>query len=110
MKGDTMDLGHTGARVIVTGGAANIGRGIAHRFAAEGAKVLVVDIDGAQAETVRRELLELGAQDSDALAVDLTSEGAGTRVATHAVERWGGIDVLVNNAGWSEPGFLTDQT
>jgi len=105
-----MDLGHAGARVIVTGGAANIGRGIAHRFAAEGARVLVVDIDGAQAETVRRELLELGAQDADALAVDLTAEGAGTRVASHTVDRWGGIDVLVNNAGWSEPGFLTDQT
>ncbi|HTK65433.1 MAG TPA: SDR family oxidoreductase [Pseudonocardia sp.] len=105
-----MDLGHAGARVIVTGGAANIGRGIAHRFAAEGAKVLVVDIDGAQAETVRRELLELGAQDADALAIDLTAEGAGTEVASRAAQRWGGIDVLVNNAGWSEPGFFTDQT
>jgi NAD(P)-dependent dehydrogenase (short-subunit alcohol dehydrogenase family) len=105
-----MDLGHAGARVIVTGGAANIGRGIAHRFAAEGARVLVVDVDGPQADTVRRELLELGAQDADALAIDLTGEGAGNAVASHAVERWGGIDVLVNNAGWSEPGFFTDQT
>jgi NAD(P)-dependent dehydrogenase (short-subunit alcohol dehydrogenase family) len=105
-----MDLGHAGARVIVTGGAANIGRGIAHRFAAEGARVLVVDVDGAQAETVRRELLDLGAPDAQALTQDLTAEGAGARVAATAQEHWGGVDVLVNNAGWSEPGFFTEQT
>jgi 2-hydroxycyclohexanecarboxyl-CoA dehydrogenase len=105
-----MNLGHAGSRVIVTGGAANIGRGIAHRFAGEGARVLVVDLDGGRAATVRRELLGLGAQDADELAVDLTAEGAGNQVAQRAVQRWGGIDVLVNNAGWSQPGFLTDQT
>jgi NAD(P)-dependent dehydrogenase (short-subunit alcohol dehydrogenase family) len=105
-----MDLGHAGARVIVTGGAANIGRGIAHRFAAEGARVLVVDRDAPQAETVRRELLDLGAQDADALPIDLTTDGAGSAVAGRAVERWGGVDVLVNNAGWSEPGFFAEQT
>src|ERR1700744_3472314 len=47
---DRMDLGHRDARVVVTGGGANIGRGIALGFAAEGARVLVADIDGPQAE------------------------------------------------------------
>ncbi len=105
-----MDLGHAGARVIVTGGAANIGRGIAQCFAREGARVLVVDVDGEQAGRVGRELLELGAADTEVLALDLTTDGAGSQVADRAVQRWGGIDVLVNNAGWSEPGFFTDQT
>lgn len=105
-----MDLGHAGARVVVTGGAANIGRGIAHGFAREGSRVLIVDRDAEQAEEVRRELLDLGAQGADVLAVDLTADGAGARVAGRAVEAWGGVDVLVNNAGWSEPGWFAEQT
>ncbi|MFC5995010.1 SDR family NAD(P)-dependent oxidoreductase [Pseudonocardia hispaniensis] len=105
-----MDLGHAGARVVVTGAAANIGRGIAHVFAREGARVLVVDIDGERAERVAGELRELGAPDSAALALDLTSAGAGGRVVGRTLEAWGGIDVLVNNAGWSRPGWFTEQT
>jgi NAD(P)-dependent dehydrogenase (short-subunit alcohol dehydrogenase family) len=105
-----MDLGHTGARVIVTGGGANIGRGIAHQFAREGARVLVVDIDGEQAGRVAEELRALGAPDAAALALDLTAEGAGQAVVGHTVETWGGIDVLVNNAGWSRPGWFAEQT
>lgn len=105
-----MDLGHAGARVVVTGGGANIGRGIAHRFAAEGARVLVVDVDGDRADQVAAELRELGAADSGALAIDLTADGAGTAVTERVVDAWGGIDVLVNNAGWSEPGWFAEQT
>lgn len=105
-----MDLGHAGARVVVTGGAANIGRGIARGFAREGARVLVVDRDAEQAEAVVRELLDLGAPDAGALLLDLTVEGAGTRVAARAGDTWGGVDVLVNNAGWSEPGWFAEQT
>ena len=48
-----MDLGLAEARVVVTGGASNIGRGIVHSFAAEGARVVINDIDGPQAEQVR---------------------------------------------------------
>ena len=58
-----MDLGHRDARVIVTGGGANIGRGIVLGFAAEGARVLVADIDGAQAEAVAAEAMKTGAAD-----------------------------------------------
>jgi 2-hydroxycyclohexanecarboxyl-CoA dehydrogenase len=105
-----MDLGHRGARVIVTGAGANIGRGIAHVFAAEGARVLVVDVDGDAAERVATETGNSGATDAAALAIDLTTRGAGRRVADRCVELWGGVDVLVNNAGWSRPGWFTEQT
>jgi NAD(P)-dependent dehydrogenase (short-subunit alcohol dehydrogenase family) len=105
-----MDLGHAGARVVVTGAGANIGRGIAHVFAREGARVLVVDIDADQAERVAGELQGLGAKDAAALAVDLTAEGAGRAVTDRIVRLWGGIDVLVNNAGWSKPGWFAEQT
>lgn len=105
-----MDLGLTGARVIVTGAGANIGRGIAHVFSREGARVLVVDVDAEQARRVAAEATALGAADSGALAVDLTSQGAGRTVAQRSIDLWGGIDVLVNNAGWSRPGWFTEQT
>lgn len=105
-----MELGHADARVIVTGGGANIGRGIVHGFAREGARLLVVDIDGEQAERVAQESIDLGAADALALPLDLTAAGSGGVVVDRAVERWGGVDVLVNNAGWSEPGWFAQQT
>lgn len=104
-----MDLGLAGARVVVTGGGANIGRGIAHAFARENARVLVADIDGERAEQVCDELVKLGASDAVALACDLTAEGAGARLVERTTAEWGGIDTLVNNAGWSEPGWFTQQ-
>ena len=50
-----MDLGLADARVVVTGGASNIGRGIVHAFAAEGARIVINDIDVPQADKVRAE-------------------------------------------------------
>ena len=47
--------------MVVTGGASNIGRGIVHAFAAEGARIVINDIDAPQADKVRAEAKELGA-------------------------------------------------
>ncbi|TCK24535.1 SDR family NAD(P)-dependent oxidoreductase [Pseudonocardia endophytica] len=105
-----MDLGLAGARAVVTGAGANIGRGIAHVLAGEGARVLVVDIDAGQAERVAAEVRDLGAPDAGHLALDLTGDGAGARVVDAAEQAWGGVDMLVNNAGWSRPGWFTEQT
>jgi NAD(P)-dependent dehydrogenase (short-subunit alcohol dehydrogenase family) len=105
-----MDLGHADARVVVTGAGANIGRGIAHAFAREGARVLAVDIDGDAAERVRDELAGLGARQVEAHGIDLTVDGAGGEVVGRCLDLWDGLDVLVNNAGWSEPGWFTEQT
>lgn len=105
-----MDLGLAGARVIVTGGASNIGRGIVHGFAAEGARIVLADRDAEQAARVRDEALARGAEQVRSVVLDLTAEGAGQQVVADAVDAWGGVDVLVNNCGWSVPGFLTEQT
>ncbi len=105
-----MDLGLAGARVVVTGGASNIGRGIVHGFAREGARIVLADRDGEQAAKVHGEAESLGAADVRVVELDLTLDGAGARVVADAVDAWGGLDALVNNAGWSVPGFLTEQT
>ena len=105
-----MDLALSGARVLVTGGASNIGRGIVHGFAGEGARIVLADRDADQAGRVRAEALDRGAAEVRVVVLDLTTEGAGARVVGEAVDAWGGLDALVNNAGWSAPGFLTEQT
>ena len=105
-----MDLGLAEARVVVTGGASNIGRGIVHSFAAEGARVVINDIDRPQAEQVQAEAKELGACDVNVVIADLTIPGGAEAAVNAAQVAWGGLDVLVNNAGWSVPGFIATDT
>src|SRR4051812_1741167 len=83
---------------VVTGSASGFGRTTAARFAEEGANVLVVDLDpDGGAETVA--LVRRAGSDAELVVADVSSvEGAEHAVAT-AEERWGGVDVLVNNAG-----------
>jgi NAD(P)-dependent dehydrogenase (short-subunit alcohol dehydrogenase family) len=81
-----------GKVAIVTGGARGIGRAIADGLAAEGARIVVADLEGAD-EAAGRYPHGVG------LRVDVSSEADVERMATDAVERAGGIDVLVNNAG-----------
>ena len=90
-----MDLGLAGKAVIVTGGANNIGRGIALGFAAEGARVLIADIDE---ERARKVAAEAGG-DSVAQRTDVSSWDSTQAMAARAVELYGRIDVLVNCAG-----------
>lgn len=101
-----MDLGLKDARVIITGGASNIGRGIVHGFAREGSRIVLCDIDGDQAERVAKEAASLGAAEVLVAVGDLTVEGVAEAAVGQAVSAWGGVDVLVNNAGWSTPGFI----
>jgi NAD(P)-dependent dehydrogenase (short-subunit alcohol dehydrogenase family) len=105
-----MDLGLANARVLVTGGGSNIGRAIVHAFAAEGSRIVIADIDGNQAEKVRAEALERGAAGAEVSVGDLTLEGVAEQAVDAVVSGWGGIDVLVNNAGWSKGTFLVEDT
>ena len=105
-----MDLKLQNARVLVTGGGSNVGRGIVHGFAREQARVAICDIDGDQAEKVRAEALELGAADAEVIALDLTADGAAQNAVSTVLDKWGGIDALVNNAGWSDAEFFAKDT
>jgi NAD(P)-dependent dehydrogenase (short-subunit alcohol dehydrogenase family) len=96
-------------RAIVTGAAQGIGYAIAERLAEEGAAVVVADV---QAEAAGEAAESLAAVEAcpDALAVDcdVTSREDTRRLAERTVERFGGIDVLVNNAGIATHGGFLD--
>jgi rhamnulose-1-phosphate aldolase/alcohol dehydrogenase len=88
------------ARVaFVTGAGSGIGKAIAHRLAAEGACVVVADIDASSAEAVAR---ELGGPDvAVSLTADVTEESQVVDAFRRAVLAFGGVDLIVNNAGLS---------
>jgi 3-oxoacyl-[acyl-carrier protein] reductase len=81
---------------VVTGGAQGLGRAIAERFVAEGADVVIGDVD---LEAARRTASELGEDRVAAVRCDVTSEDQVAALVAAAVEGFGGLDVMVNNAG-----------
>ena len=83
---------------IVTGSASGFGRTTAERFAEEGARVVVADLDAEGGAATVADIERIGAEGVLVVADVSTSEGA-SAAAGAAVERFGGIDVLVNNAG-----------
>ncbi len=84
---------------FVTGAGSGIGKAIAHRLAAEGACVVVADIDGASAEAVAE---ELGGPDrAISVVADVTDEAQVIAAFERATLAFGGIDIVVNNAGLS---------
>jgi NAD(P)-dependent dehydrogenase (short-subunit alcohol dehydrogenase family) len=95
-----------GKVAVVTGGARGIGRVIGERYAAEGAKVAVADINLKEAETTAQGLGE------SALAVqlDVTRQESIDGLVSSVVERAGAIDILVNNAGIFGMGPLLEVT
>jgi NAD(P)-dependent dehydrogenase (short-subunit alcohol dehydrogenase family) len=83
---------------IVTGAGDGIGKGIVRRFAAEGARVLVAERDPASGRAVAESLSsELGAE-ARFVEADVSDKDAVQAMVTAAVEAWGTVDVLVNNA------------
>ena len=87
-----------GKSAIVTGGAGGIGRATSLAFAAEGARVAVVDLQLEAAEAVAAEIRAAGGE-AIALGADVSSEPDVERVVAAVVEAFGGVDVSFNNAG-----------
>lgn len=86
--------------VIVTGSGGGIGEGIAKRLAAEGASVIVNDINAAAGQKVVSEIIAAGGKASF-FAADVTKSEEVKALVNSAVERYGRLDVMVNNAGWT---------
>jgi 3-oxoacyl-[acyl-carrier protein] reductase len=84
--------------VIVTGAAAGIGRATARRFAQDGARIVAWDVSEAENHALSAELREAGG-DPVFARVDVTDAAAVEAAVASVVQRWGRIDVLVNNAG-----------
>jgi len=85
-----------GKVAIVTGGASGIGKGIAELFVAEGARVLIADLDN---DGIGAMVASLGHNYVDGAGVDVGDEEAVGRMVEQAVRRFGRLDVAVNNAG-----------
>jgi 3-hydroxybutyrate dehydrogenase len=84
---------------IVTGAARGIGEGIARRYVEEGAKVAIADLNLDGAKETAAKLSEMGPGEAMGLAMDVTNEDQVNIGVAAVAERWGGIDVLVSNAG-----------
>jgi NAD(P)-dependent dehydrogenase (short-subunit alcohol dehydrogenase family) len=96
-----------GATVLVTGAGGGLGRAIAEQFAAAGAHIVAVDKDAAAVASLQV-TLEARGRACLSLPCDVTDPDACARAVAAAIERFGAIDVLVNNAGLSHRSGLAD--
>lgn len=83
---------------IVTGAGSGFGKGIAHRFAAEGARVVVNDLDVENGERTVREIVDVGGN-ARFVQGDVSKDADVRRLVEFAIAQYGGLDVVVNNAG-----------
>jgi 3-oxoacyl-[acyl-carrier protein] reductase len=95
-----------GKAAIITGSARGIGRATAELFAAEGAKVLINDIDGEVAEQAAAEI----DGETAVFSGDLTEEGACDKLVATAIDAFGSVDAIVNNAGYTWDGVVHRMT
>ena len=82
-----------GRTVLITGAAGGIGAAVSRRLTAEGAQLLLTDLDGDQVEKLGSELCQ------PAVQADLTRTADIERLVNEAYQRWGRLDILFNNAG-----------
>lgn len=98
-----------GRNAIVTGSARGLGLAMAERFGEEGARVVLSDVDAAALEEAQDKLTARGLQ-VIARPADVTNEDAMAALVRHCADRWGTVDVMVNNAGITRDGVLRKMT
>jgi len=95
-----------GKVVLITGGATGIGRATAIKFAEQGAKVVVADVDPRAEETV--ELIKKFGAEAAFIKTDVTKSKDTEAMVQFTIDTFGGLDVAFNNAGVLRTGFLTE--
>ncbi|QWV95968.1 SDR family oxidoreductase [Geomonas nitrogeniifigens] len=101
---DRFDL--TGKVVVITGGTGILGANYCQKLAEAGATVVVADLDEARCAEAARGIAEKTGTETVGIAVDLACEESVQRWARTILERFGRVDVLVNNAATKSPGFF----
>ncbi|MDH4563659.1 SDR family NAD(P)-dependent oxidoreductase [Pseudomonas sp. BN411] len=95
--------------VVITGGAGGVGQALVRLFAAEGARVMISDINADGCQAMVDQARELGAE-ADCLAGNLREKEYCEAVIARTVERFGGVDILLNNAGIIPRGTIEETT
>jgi short-subunit dehydrogenase len=98
-----------GRRILVTGASGGIGRSIVEQLAKQGAKVALAARSADKLQEIAAQLTDRGA-DALALPGDVTSDADQQRWLESVVQRWGGLDVLINNAGVASWSHFADST
>lgn len=105
-----MELNLAGKSVVVTGGGSNIGRAIALAFARERSHVTIAEIDDAQGKKVAAEASGAGAASATVVRTDVTKWDSVQAMVRGVESRLGGVDVLVNNVGWTHDRLFVEKT
>ena len=97
-----MDLTLQGKNVIVTGGGSNIGRSIVHAFAKEGSNITIAELVPSQGERVAAEVAAMNTGSGvQVVATDVTQHDQVGHMVQQAISKFGSVDVLINNVGWT---------
>ncbi|MCH9613958.1 MAG: 3-oxoacyl-[acyl-carrier-protein] reductase FabG [Chlamydiia bacterium] len=88
-----------GKRALITGGTSGLGRAIAKLYAKHGAKICIWGTNEERANSVVEEVLSLGAEEASMMLIDVSKTEAVSTAFESLLEKWGGIDIIVNCAG-----------
>ncbi|AIQ47520.1 3-ketoacyl-ACP reductase [Paenibacillus sp. FSL R7-0273] len=95
-------MNYANKTVIVTGAGRGIGRAVAAAYAMEGATVVVAELDAALGQEAARGITAAGGQ-AEFVACDVSSEEQIVALVAHTAEKYGTVDILINNAGIADP-------
>lgn len=98
-----------GRAAVITGGAQGLGLRIAEAFGAEGANVVIGDINGAAAEAAAAQLIASGVP-AVGIRCDVTDETSMDGLVAAAAEQFGAVDIMVNNAGFTRDAVMRKMT